>query len=90
MARVFFTENLRRYVDCIPQTVDAHNLRTALDLALMPWPQAAAYIFDEQGCIRRHVAVFVDGHLCNERRFPERVPVGPDAQIYVMQALSGG
>lgn len=90
MARVFFTENLRRYVDCIPQTVHADNLRAALDLALTPWPQAAAYIFDEQGCIRRHVAIFVDGRLCSERRFPERVPVGADAQIYVMQALSGG
>jgi hypothetical protein len=46
-------------------------------------------VLDDQGRLRRHVHVFVDGVLVADR---ERLsdPVGPASELHVMQALSGG
>jgi sulfur carrier protein ThiS len=47
------------------------------------------YVLDDQGALRRHVAVYVNG-----RPIADRIglsdPVGPDDEIHVFQALSGG
>ena len=52
-------------------------------------PGLAFYICDERGRLRRHVNVFVDGEMIADRgRLSDRV--GPDAQVMIMQALSGG
>ncbi len=47
------------------------------------------YILDEHGVVRHHVAVFVDGQSIEDKQ-DLRQPVSADAEIYVMQALSGG
>ena len=44
---------------------------------------------DDQGQVRRHVAIFVDGERIDDRRhLSDRV--GADSEVYVVQALSGG
>jgi molybdopterin synthase sulfur carrier subunit len=89
MALVIFTQQLARFLDCPTQHVQANSLRAALDEACAGNPRLRGYVIDEQGELRRHVAVFIDG-----RRVRERVDlsheVGPDSQIHVLQALSGG
>jgi sulfur carrier protein ThiS len=52
-------------------------------------PQARGYVLDEQGQLRKHIAVFVDGRRVRDR---ERLsdPVGEASEIYVLQALTGG
>ena len=52
-------------------------------------PRARGYILDDQGMLRKHVTVFVDGRMVADR---ERLtdPVAPGGEIYIMQALSGG
>lgn len=52
-------------------------------------PRLRGYVVDERGVLRKHMVVFVDGRQIVDR---ERLsdPVGPDAEVYVMQALSGG
>jgi hypothetical protein len=52
-------------------------------------PRLRGYVLDDQGALRRHMMVFVDGQQIEDR---ERLsdPVRPVSEIYVMQALSGG
>jgi hypothetical protein len=48
-----------------------------------------SYILDDQGRLRRHVAVFIDGELLLDKKDLGR-GVASSSEIYVMQALSGG
>ncbi|TWU00285.1 hypothetical protein Pla108_12340 [Botrimarina colliarenosi] len=48
-----------------------------------------SYVLDEQGRLRRHVAVFVDGRLITDRLGLSDA-VTPTSEVFVMQALSGG
>ena len=47
--------------------------------------QARGYVLDEQGDLRKHVFVFVDG-----RRAALGDTVRPESAIHVLQALTGG
>lgn len=89
MARIVFTDNLQRHVACPPVDVTGDTLREVLDAALREHAGARGYVLDEQGAIRKHVAVFIDGVLARDRQtLTDAVP--PTAVVYVMQALSGG
>jgi sulfur carrier protein ThiS len=89
MPRIVFTRQLERFLQAPTAEVEGATLGEALDAAFAANPALKGYIVDDQGAIRRHVAVFVDGQPVRDR---ERLtdPVGPDAEIYVFQALSGG
>ena len=89
MARVHFTENLRRHIDCPPRDAGGATLREVLDAAFIDSPALRGYILDEQGRLRQHIVVFIDGEASLDRVMLSD-PLGPDAQVYVMQALSGG
>ncbi len=48
-----------------------------------------SYVLDEQGRLRKHVNIYLDGTLISDRlRLSD--PVRSAAEIYVLQALSGG
>lgn len=84
-----FTRNLQRHVECPPVTVDAATVSEALDRVFAQVPQLKGYVVDEQGSLRKHMVIFVDGEqIADRRRLTDSVPV--DGEIYVMQALSGG
>ena len=86
---ISFTANLRRHVECPPATVAGSTVAQCLAAYFADRPQVRSYILDEQGSVRRHVVVFVGAE---QLRDPARQsdPVTPDAEITVMQALSGG
>jgi sulfur carrier protein ThiS len=52
-------------------------------------PQARGYVLDEQGHLRKHVVVFVDGQRVRDREQLSD-PVRDSSEVYVMQALTGG
>jgi hypothetical protein len=89
MPRVVFTANIQRHVACPPTVVGGTTVREALEEVFKSNPQARGYVLDDQSALRRHMAVFVSGTLLKDR---EKLSdqVGPDSEIYVMQALSGG
>jgi molybdopterin synthase sulfur carrier subunit len=89
MPRVVFTSNLQRHVNCPEALVAAGTVGSALAQVFAAQPQARGYVLDEQGHLRKHVAVFVDGQRVRDR---ERLsdPVGEASEIYVLQALTGG
>jgi molybdopterin synthase sulfur carrier subunit len=89
MPRVVFTRNLRRHVDCPEGTWGGATVRGALALVFAANPQVRSYVLDDQGLLRQHMAVFVDGKQVEDRRnLADEVLT--DSEIYVMQALSGG
>ena len=89
MSRVVFTSNLQRHVNCPETQVAAGTVRTALAQVFAAQPQARGYVLDEQGHLRKHVVIFVDGQRVRDR---ERLddPVRESSEVYVMQALTGG
>ncbi len=89
MTRVVFTPNLQRHVPSPPASVQARTVREALDAVFATNPRARGYVLDDQGELRHHMVVFVDGELIRDRAGLTDA-VGPDAEVYVMQALSGG
>jgi molybdopterin converting factor small subunit len=89
MARVAFTENLKRHVDCPTSEVSGATVREVLDGVFAAHPRLRGYVVDERGVLRKHMTIFVNGHQIVDR---EKLsdPVATDADVYVMQALSGG
>ena len=89
MARVVFTQNLQRHVECPPAAADGTTVREVLDAVFAENPRARGYVLDDQGDLRVHMVIFVDGQQVRDRRGLSD-PVRPDGEVYVMQALSGG
>jgi hypothetical protein len=89
MPTVTFTPNIQRHVSCPPTGVKGETVRQALEAVFQGNPQARGYVLDDQGAVRPHMVVFVDGHQVRDRQHLSD-PVPRDAEIYVAQALSGG
>jgi hypothetical protein len=89
MARVVFTANIQRHVDCPELVAAGASVRAVLEQAFAGNAAARGYVLDDQGALRRHMAVFVDGERLRDREGLSD-PVGADSTIYVFQALSGG
>jgi molybdopterin synthase sulfur carrier subunit len=89
MPHVVFTPALQRHFSCPPGEVEGGTVREALEGIFRDQPRARNYVLDEQGTLRKHMMVFVDGEPVQDRDgLSDGVAAG--AQIYVMQALSGG
>lgn len=65
--------------------VGGSTLQEALDELFRVEPGVKPHLMDEQGHIRPHVSVFVDG-----QRASLETPVMPASEIRVLQAVSGG
>lgn len=89
MPRVEYAPALTRHVPCPPQDVDAATLREALHRSFEAAPAMRGYVLDEQGAVRKHVAVFVNAQMVRDRVGLD-VPVGPADKVMVIQALTGG
>ena len=89
MARLLFTPSLRRHLEVSPLEVPAGTLETALAAAFRENDRLRGYLLDDQGGLRPHIAVFVDGRRVSDRsRLTDAI--GEASEVYVMQALSGG
>ncbi len=89
MPTIRFTQNIQRHVPCPPGRVTAATVRDALEALFAKNPAARSYVLDDQGLLRRHMIVFVDGEVVRDReRLTDAVADG--AEIDVFQALSGG
>ena len=89
MARIAFTPQLRRFLETPELETDAPTLREALDSAFLANPRLRGYVLDEQGHLRPHVAVFIDGRRVRDRVALD-VPLNAADRVYVLQALTGG
>ena len=89
MATVRFTRNIQRHVSCPIREISGDTLRAVLDGYFRENERARGYVLDEQGKIRQHMVVFIDGELVRDRDSLTD-PVQPNSMIDVIQALSGG
>jgi sulfur carrier protein ThiS len=89
MPLVEFAPALTRHVACPPQQVDASTLRDALDKAFEAAPAMRPYVLDEQGAVRKHVAVFVNARMIADRSRLD-IALQPADRVMVIQALTGG
>lgn len=89
MPTVEFAPALTRHVPCPPQGVEATTLRAALDRAFLAAPALRSYVLDEQGAVRKHVAVFVNARMIASRSQLD-IPLAAQDKVMVIQALTGG
>ena len=89
MPTVSFTRALERFLTAPTATVEGDTVGAALAAVFASRPALRGYVLDDQGALRRHVAVYVNGRLVGDR-VGLTDPVGPRDEIYVLQALSGG
>ncbi len=89
MATVVFTQNLKRHVECPTEVVAGATVRAVLEAVFADNPRLRGYVLDDQGTLRHHMMVFVDGEPIADRRDLSD-PVRDASEVYVMQALSGG
>lgn len=69
--------------------VAVRSVAEALAAAFAEEPRLRGYILDDQGGLRKHLSIFVDGNPVRDRRYLTDAVHG-DSRIYVVQALSGG
>lgn len=89
MARVAFTPNLEKHLSIPEMEVEGDTIGKILNACCEQNPDIRSYILDDQGRVRKHVAVFIDGKMIDDKESLSD-PVGSDSVVFVMQALSGG
>jgi len=89
MPTVSFTSALQRFLPTPCAAVAGATVGDALAAVFASRPALRGYVLDDQGALRRHVVVYVNGRPVSDRvRLTD--PVGPHDEIHVFQALSGG
>lgn len=89
MPTVRFTANIQRHVECPTMDVAGATLRDVLDGYFRMNERARGYVLDDQGRLRQHMAVFIDGRQLRDRQHLSD-GVAEGAVIDLVQALSGG
>ena len=89
MARIAFTAHLQAVGPVEPTRYDGATLAEVLDAAGADYPRLKSYVLDDQGRLRKHIAVFVDG-VMRPRDGALAQPLDAASDVYVFQALSGG
>ena len=89
MATVRFTESIQRHVQCPTRQIAGATLRDVLDAYFADNERARGYVLDDQGALRKHMAIFIDGRQVRDRTMLSDA-VDADAMIDLIQSLSGG
>lgn len=89
MATIRFTSHLVRHRPAPAIEADGATVAEVLTHGLAGDALLKSYVLDEQGRVRKHVNIYLDGALIAD---PVRLSdaVQPQSQLYVLQALSGG
>jgi hypothetical protein len=89
MPRVRFTQNIQRHVGCPESEIAGSTVRDVLEGYFRANQRARGYVLDDQGRLRQHMAVFIDGKQILDREdLSDAVPAG--ATLDLIQSLSGG
>ncbi len=89
MVTVSFTPHLQRHLRISHTTPPPGSLRHVLEHLFVHHPGLRSYLLDDQGGLRHHLAIFIDGTAVLDRQtLADPVPDG--AEVHILQALSGG
>jgi hypothetical protein len=90
MARVEFTRHLNRFFPALcAEDIEASCVSELVAGLDRKYPGLAAYLIEDDGSLRKHVNIFVENVLINDRRGLSDV-LARDSKVFIMQALSGG
>jgi len=89
VAKVRFTESIQRHVQCPTRDVPGSTLQDVLEGYFAGNERARGYVLDDQGRLRTHMAIFIDGRQVRDRQGLTD-SVADQATIDLVQALSGG
>jgi hypothetical protein len=89
MPRIAFTRHLQAVGPSELVAYDGATIGQLIEAVAADYPRLKNYVLDDQGRVRKHIAIFVDG-VMQKRSTALALPVGKDSEIYVFQALSGG
>jgi molybdopterin converting factor small subunit len=90
MATVKFTSALQRFFPHLAETqVRAQDVKNLLSEIEALHPGIGSYLVDENGSLRQHVNIFLEGELIQDRKSLTD-KVGENDEILIFQALSGG
>jgi hypothetical protein len=89
MASIAFTPHLRAVGPTRPARYDGATLADVLDAVAADFPLLKGYLLDDQGRLRKHVAIFVDG-VRRARESALGLALTEASDVYIFQALSGG
>jgi sulfur-carrier protein len=89
MPTVLFTSALQRFMPAPVAHVAGSTVGDALAVVFASRPTLRGYVLDDQGTLRRHVAVYLNGGPVKDR-IKLSDPVAQQDEIFVFQALSGG
>ncbi|WP_353193717.1 MoaD/ThiS family protein [Pandoraea pnomenusa] len=89
MATITFAPAIQRHVPVDEQDVEGSTVQDVLGHCIDHTPALRGYLLNDQGRLRPHVAVFVDGRLIRDRQTLSD-PLTAASRVYVAQALSGG
>lgn len=77
------------HLNCPDTAANGETVGEVLHTVFLDRPRLAGYILDDQGAVRKHVTIFVNNETIRDReRLTDRV--GPNDEVFVFQALSGG
>ncbi|WP_259755836.1 MoaD/ThiS family protein [Pseudomonas sp. GCEP-101] len=89
MCRIVFAPSIQRHVPIEECELPAATLAAALEAVFTRAPALRGYLLDDQGGLRRHLTIFIDGLRLRDRvRLSDALAA--DSEVYVVQALSGG
>lgn len=89
MPSLHFTQNLTRHTECPTARIDAATVAELFERYFQRWPGVRSYVLDDQGEVRKHVKVLVDGRNIGDRiKLTDKLT--KESEVYVFQALSGG
>lgn len=89
MAHIRFTQNLARFIDISEIEADGRTVAEVFQHACAQRPVLREWVLDDQGAVRPHMTLFVDGNQIRDRRQLSD-PVTADSLVDIIQALSGG
>ncbi len=90
MAIVKFTKALQRFFPELQKgRIDGKTVYEVLNVLEQLHPGIKHYLVDEQGALREHINIFIGEELIHDRK-ELKDALGPDDEIYIFQALSGG
>jgi molybdopterin synthase sulfur carrier subunit len=90
MPTVKFTKALKRFFPALADTPSTgSSLADVLHEIDSHYPGICSYLLDEQGSLRKHVNIFIDGNMITDRNTLKDAFM-ENSEIYIIQALSGG
>jgi sulfur-carrier protein len=86
MPRVILTGSIRQHTDGLGAVEVAGNTAAAVVRALeASYPGLRGWVVDERGSLRRHVKLFL-----RQGAVSLDTPIGPDDELHIVAAISGG